>query len=127
MIIKDSQLIRYLTSGVANTAIGYIIILCAIWLGFNDYAANFFGYFLGLSFAFLIHKVFTFQSNSKRYAVESGRFVLAFVISYTANIVMLAALKQIGLPYRPVIQLISMATYSAVFYLIMKYWVFNQR
>ena len=65
---------RYGAAGVANTLVGYAIILVALWLGAGDYLANALGYGLGLWFAYLLHRHWTFQVSHPKSLAEVMRF-----------------------------------------------------
>ena len=116
--------VRYGAVGVANTLIGYLIILAALWLGAGDYLANALGYGLGLWFAYLLHRRWTFQVAHKRSLAEIVRFYVSAGISYAANIGFLTFARSLGYVDHPVAQLAAMGVYSVTFLLIVNVWVF---
>ena len=87
---------RYGAVGVANTLLGYAIIVAALWLGAGDYLANVLGYGLGLWFAYLMHRRWTFQVSNRRTISEVVRFYVSAGVSYSANIGFLALARSAG-------------------------------
>jgi putative flippase GtrA len=116
---------RYGVVGAANTLIGYVIILAALWLGAGDYLANALGYGLGLWFAYLLHRHWTFQVSHKRSLAEAARFYVSAGISYTANVGFLTFARSLGYIDHPLAQLAAMGVYSVTFLLIVNVWVFT--
>ncbi len=115
---------RYGAVGVANTLIGYVIIVAALWLGAGDYVANALGYGLGLWFAYLLHRHWTFQVAHKRSLTEVVRFYVSAGISYAANLGFLVFARSLGYIDHPLAQLAAMGVYSLTFLLIVNVWVF---
>lgn len=118
---------RYGAVGVANTLIGYAIIVTALWLGAGDYLANALGYGLGLGFAYLMHRNWTFRVRQRGSIMEVVRFYVSAAISYAANIGFLALARSAGYAENPLAQLAAMGVYSIVFLLIANVWVFALR
>ena len=114
---------RYGAVGVANTLIGYVIILAALWLGAGDYLANALGYGLGLWFAYLLHRQWTFQVPHRRSLQEIVRFYVSAAISYAANVGFLTFARSLGYVDHPLAQLAAMGVYSVTFLLIVNVWV----
>ena len=115
---------RYGAVGVANTLIGYAIILVALWLGAGDYLANALGYGLGMWFAYLLHRQWTFQVSHPKSLAEVMRFYVSAGISYAANVGFLALARSAGYVDHPLAQLAAMGVYSITFLLIVNVWVF---
>ena len=116
---------RYGAVGVANTLIGYVIIVSALWLGAGDYLANALGYGLGLWFAYLLHRHWTFQVSHRRTLAEVFRFYVSAGISYAANVGFLTLARSAGYVDNPLAQLAAMGVYSLTFLLIVNVWVFT--
>jgi len=116
---------RYGAVGVANTLIGYVIILTALWFGAGDYLANAMGYGLGLWFAYLLHRHWTFQVAHRRSLAEIARFYISAGISYAANVAFLKLARSAGYVDNPFAQLAAMGVYSLTFLLIVNVWVFT--
>lgn len=118
------QLFRFSLVGIANTAIGYAIILAAMLLGANDYLANALGYGLGLSAAYLLHRRFTFGLPGPGNRGEALRFALTALFSFCVNLAVLRAAREAGYVGNPLAQLAAMGAYSVSFFVISKSWVF---
>jgi len=116
---------RYGAVGVANTLIGYVIIVSALWLGTGDYLANALGYGLGLWFAYLLHRHWTFQVSHRRTLAEVVRFYVSAGISYAANVGFLTLARSAGYVDNPLAQLAAMGVYSLTFLVIVNLWVFT--
>jgi len=117
--------VRYGAVGVANTLIGYMIIVSALWLGAGDYLANALGYGLGLWIAYLLHRRWTFRVSHKRSLAEVIRFYVSAAISYAANIGFLTFARSLGYVDHPLAQLAAMGVYSLTFLIIVNLWVFT--
>jgi putative flippase GtrA len=117
--------LRFVLTGVANTAVGLlVIVLCAQWLGWSPYAANAAGYVAGLALGYLLNRGWTF-GDQRRATVTAPRYVIAFAIAYGANVAVLAAgLHALALP-APLAQALALTTYSVVFFLLCRYFVFE--
>ena len=116
--------LRFVLSGVANTALGLlVVIVCARELGWSPYIANATGYAAGLTCGFLLNRGWTFDDRRK-IAVTGPRYVLAFAISYATNLAVLtAALHTPALP-AAMAQTLALSSYSIVFFLLCRYFVF---
>jgi putative flippase GtrA len=118
---------RYGAVGVANTLIGYAIIVSALWLGAGDYLSNALGYGLGLGFAYLMHRNWTFRVKRRGSFIEVVRFYGSAAVSYAANIGFLALARSAGYVENSLAQLAAMGVYSVTFLLIANVWVFAVR
>jgi putative flippase GtrA len=109
--------------GLLNTALGLlVVVLCAEGLGWSPYFANAAGYAAGLAFGFAVNRVWTF-GDQRRATVTAPRYLLAFGVSYSANLVVLAVMLRSGLD-PTVSQGLALTTYSAVFFLTCRFFVF---
>jgi putative flippase GtrA len=118
------QVVRFSLVGLANTAIGYAIILTAMLLGAGDYLANALGYGLGLSAAYLLHRRFTFGRPWGADRAEAVRFTVTAALSFCVNLAVLRAAREAGFVGHPLAQLAAMAAYSVSFFILAKSWVF---
>lgn len=116
------QALRYGLVGVANTIVGLGTILALQGLaGWGPFAANAGGYATGLATSFLLNRAWTFGARDR-----AGRrllhFLLAFGAAYTANLLVLALLlNPLG---HLVAQLVAMATYTVLFFILCRRMVF---
>ena len=64
--LNDIKIIlRYITSGLINSVIGFFIIFTALDLGYSSVYANFFGYGIALILSFIFSKKLIFKSKDK--------------------------------------------------------------
>lgn len=121
------ELFRYLVAGGVNTLVGYGI----FWLGLNHLGmhastANALGYAIALCVAYALNRVFVFTTaNIQKPSIF--RFMIAFFVAFAINQgVLIASIQLVGL--RPELaQIFAMVIYTLVFFLMNKYFVFNQR
>jgi putative flippase GtrA len=116
------QLVRYGLVGVANTAVGLgVILILQMLLGLDPYSANAGGYAVGLAVSFLLNRAWTFQV-SDRPAGRLSRFMLAFAISYAANLGTLTLLiDPVGMVAA---QAVAVVVYSTIFFVFCRVYVF---
>jgi putative flippase GtrA len=120
-----NELIKYVVAGLVNTATGYGVFWVLLrWVGYSPELANTIGYIVALCVAFLLNRFFVFKGATVSVATVV-RFFVAFASAFLLNQVVLFVLFRI-LSVRPEIaQIFSMSAYTAGFYLLNKYCVFN--
>ena len=79
----------FLIVGLANTALGYSVIFgCMFLIGMSPELSNMTGYMVGLTISYSLNRYYTFKSVQKR-RNEFVRFVVAFLVAYAANLIVL--------------------------------------
>lgn len=121
------QLVRYGLVGLANTAIGYGLILLGLHIGLGDYRSNALGYAVGLCFSFFANRRFTFDRRGKASPAEVRRFLFCFLIAYAANLVVVGLGRATGHAEHPLVHLAAMALYSVSFFLLMRSIAFGSQ
>lgn len=123
MIPAILQFVRFCLVGLINTIIGLSVILGLMHLfDLHPVLANMSGYAAGLCFSFYANGRWTFRQRPSRAA--GLRFMLAFGVSYLANIgVLLLCLGYTDIP-PTFAQILAMITYTATFFLLCKIYVF---
>ncbi len=120
-----NQVILFGLVGLANTIVGYgTIILFMEGLGWSPWTSNAMGYAVGLAMGFVLNRRLTFQSEVS----GSGgftRYVLAFILAYAINLIVLAVALGTLVDMRLVAQAIAMIAYTGVFFIACKYYVFR--
>ncbi len=120
------QFALFCAIGLVNTAVGYAAILFASFvLGFSLYAANAFGYGVGLLISFTLNRRVTFGSRT---AALPGlaRFALAFVPCYGLNLLVLhLAVHSLALP-EYLAQAAAITTYTIAFFALCRFFVFRR-
>ena len=120
-----AELVRFLAVGGFNTLLGYAIILGALHLGAGDYPANVIGFSLGLPISWLLHRVLTFRVRHEVSRRELGRYVIVVAIAYLMNLGVVASGRALGFTESPLVQLVAICVYAAVFYLLSRRFVFR--
>ena len=122
-----AQLGRFGLAGIANTLLGYGVILAGLFAGLGDYMANALGYTVGLLVSFLLNRRYTFGLRGSVERAEVMRFLLAVGIAYGGNLVVLAVGREVLGPDHAIVHLPAIATYTVVFYLLSARFVFAGR
>lgn len=120
------QVARFGLVGLANTAIGYGLILIGLWMGLGDYPANVLGYSVGLCFSFVANRRFTFRRRGIVRSTEVVRFLSCFAIAYAVNLAIIALGRAWGYAENPIIHLTAMAAYSVLFFTCMRNFTFGR-
>ncbi|MBV1904494.1 MAG: GtrA family protein [Pseudomonadales bacterium] len=126
MQVLFRQIRRFLIVGLINTGIGLSIIWSLMYFGFSAVTANVIGYIVGGTVSFNLNRLWTFAASNSD-ALTVGRFFLSFIASYCVNFTVLS----LGLshtvisPY--ILQCIAAVAYSVSFFLLSRYFVFNEQ
>lgn len=125
--MRDWAALRFLLVGVANTAVGYAVILVLHYgLAFTPVLANVGGYAIGGGVSYWLNRRFSFGSD-RPHAQALPRFVGAVAFSFGVNLLVLRlAMSVPNLPVA-VAQAAAIASYVIVFYWISRYFVFGRR
>lgn len=121
-----SQALRFAAVGVANTGLGYaLIVFLHLRAGLDLLAANAIGYGAGLVLSYAANRTWTFEG-----APSSARSRLLFLplvaAGFGANLAVTSGLTRAGLPY-PVAQALGIAAYSALVFMGMRHVLFAPR
>jgi len=126
LTLEHQRILRFGLVGVVNTALGYIVIIMALAMGYGDFIANFLGYTFGLALGFALNSRWTF-SQRKFSRDILPKYFFAFLIAYAINLAIIAATRSIGIKDNPIPHLISICAYTAVFYIACSRFVFTDR
>jgi putative flippase GtrA len=119
---ESTYLGRHVGSGALNTLVGFAIIFILMWLGVSPYISNVAGYAVGFIFGFLLSKKFVFRSNG-HYVTESIRYLIAFLISFLCNLLILHFLLT---NFNAVAsQVLAAAGYTVIMYILARMYVFK--
>lgn len=122
-----AQLGRFGLAGIANTLVGYGVIIAGILVGLGDYVANALGYAAGLIVSFILNRRFTFRIRGAVERAEVVRFLVAVGIAYLGNLAVLTICRDLLVPDNPIAHLPAIATYTALFYILSARFVFGGR
>jgi putative flippase GtrA len=122
-----TQMLRYGTVGLANTAVG-LAVIAGVELGLKapGVVANACGYLAGILVGFMLNRAFVFRSL-ERVSRSGPRYIVSFGIAYLANLAVLTGLRA-ALPLTDLVrigsQVCAMGVYTVLLFLLSRYWVF---
>lgn len=121
--MNQHPLFRFVLVGLANTGVGYgLILLLHYGLGLSPVMANFGGYVIGALLSYGLNRSFTFNSQRAHHKALP-LFLAAAGGSYLLNLVVLQFALQM-LPFA-LAQALAVFSYSAAFYLSCRFLVFE--
>ena len=119
------QLLRFLTTGVANTAVGLGTIFLLKWaLDVGDVPANFAGYSLGLCLSFMLNRNWTFAHRGAL-APAMLRFLSVFAVAYLSNVAALLLLRDRLGVNAYLAHMLAVAPYTIVFFVGSRWFAFR--
>ena len=114
---------RFSLAGVANSALGYIMIFALMALGFDPYWSNLAGYAVGMLVAFALHKGWVYQAKGQL-SSQSLKYSASVIIAYAGNLATLKSLIHIGVwPYAA--QIGAGIMYTGALLVLSNFWVFT--
>ena len=122
---KNSEALRFGLAGAANSIFGLsCIYFFKIVLAFSDVAANMIGYGLGLMLSFFLNSkwVFVHTGSQKLAALKFG---VTFLVSYGVNIATILFWIKSNPMYSAYSHVAGFLAYSAVFFMLSKFWTFR--
>ena len=122
---EAATLARFVLVGLANTAIGYGLILGWLRLGMGDYAANVTGFAMGLPISYGLHRHLTFRARHRATLNEALRYGTAFLIAYGANLAVVALGRSAGFERSALVQGLAICTYAGVLFVLTRITVFR--
>lgn len=120
-----ARLLRFLLTGLANSAVGWVVIFGGLWAGMSGIAANAAGYAVGLVLSFTLNRRFVFGASGAVSLGEVARFLAAFAVAYGANVAVLLGAQSVLGPDSALAQLPAIAAYVAIFFLLSQFVVFR--
>jgi putative flippase GtrA len=116
---------RHAGAGVLNTAVGFCVIFLLTWFGVRPVEANVAGYLVGLLMGFAVSKVWVFRSGGGVLA-EGTRYMIAFVISFLGNLLVLHYALLMPHMHVLVAQLFAAVAYTLLMYIGCRLFVFGK-
>ncbi|MDD2882880.1 MAG: GtrA family protein [Rhodoferax sp.] len=118
-----TQVARYGVVGVLNNLLGYLIYLLVTWLWLDPKVAVTLLYPVGALTAYFGHAKYSFSySGSTPHGVL--RYVIAHLIGYSVNVLMLYVLSDRLLFPHQIIQALAIVVVAGVLFLLFRYFVF---
>ena len=120
------QFLKYLLTGLLNSAIGLTLIYVCLAVGLGDVAANAIGYAVGFCVSFFVNNKWTFGQDRATLSKFLG-FLLVAGGSYAVNLfVMLTARDKLHIDHR-ICQLLGVAAYTATSFIGARLFVFRSK
>jgi putative flippase GtrA len=126
--LRGVQLLaRYGLAGLANTALGFgLILFCDAVLHLRPSIANAAGYVAGWVLSYALNRRFVFRSQSA-HRVTGVRYVVAVLVAFALNqLILQAALRLLpsGTMSHAVAQAAGVIAYTSVLFVLCAAWVF---
>ncbi|WP_339640882.1 GtrA family protein [uncultured Porticoccus sp.] len=121
---SQHQLFRYAVVGSLNNLRGYLTYLLLTWLWLDPKVAVSLMYPVGAAIAYLGHARYTFSYNG---VISNGviRYVIAHLIGYSINIVILYIMSdRLGYPHQ-LVQAFAIVVVAFILFLMFRYFVFQ--
>lgn len=123
-ILFSSRLIRFLGTGLLNTAFGYSIYACLVFGGVPYLAALLAATVLGVIFNYFSFGRIVFQGHGGW--VVFGKFIAAYLLVYGVNALLLTNLTGFFYLNPYAAQVICIPVSVALSGLLMTYWVYKK-
>lgn len=115
---------RFSLAGGLNTLVGYAVIFACLWLGLGPVLSNVLGYGAGLLLAYQLNLRFVFRPGGDD-AHRAWRFIVAFALSYAANLAVLWGALRVGVR-ADLAQLVAAVPYLLSMFLLGRFWVYRE-
>lgn len=121
------RLAKFGLAGIANTVVGFGVIILLLAWGSGDYAANATGYAFGLTVSFLLNRRFTFDLKGSLRPSEALAFGACAMVAYIFNIFVLMLGRKVLGEGSILTQLAAVSIYTVIFFILTSQFVFNDR
>lgn len=121
---ETGYLARYAGSGAVNTLAGFAVIFFLMAIGVGAKLSNVVGYSVGFFLGFVLSKKLVFRSQG-RLVGESVRYLIAFLLAFGVNMLILNSLLRISSVNAFVAQLFAAAGYTIIMYVFGRLFVFR--
>lgn len=125
--IDRLQPLRFGVVGVANTVLGYTVILLGLAVGLGDVASNALGYAAGLALSYVLNSRWTFKQDGSANSLAVLKYLLTFMVAYSANLAIVIYAQAHGQGENPAVHLVAIGIYTSLFYLGAATFVFGSR
>lgn len=124
--VLDHTFVRFILVGAVNSLSGLSVIYIAKYLfSADDVSANLVGYGVGIIFSFFLNRKWTFCHHE--FVISAfARFLVIFLIAYTANLLTLLFSTNILKINAYLAQAVSILPYTLVGYFGSKYYAFRK-
>ena len=117
---------KYNLFGVANTLIGFSIIIGLMYIGFSAVESNLIGYGVGSVISYILNSRYTFSSTNYHVDAKESmiKFFIILSVAYVLNFFTLQYLLDLINPYLS--QLGAATIYTTSSFLLLRYFVFKE-
>lgn len=117
---------KYNLVGMANTLIGFSIIIGLMYIGFSATLSNMIGYAIGAVISYMLNSRYTFSTISSKANKKENmiKFFMVLGLAYVLNFVTLQYLLPLLNPY--LAQLGAAVVYTVSSFLLARYFVFKE-
>ena len=120
-----STFFRYILVGLANTAVGYgIILTLQLQFGVHPVAANASGYVIGIFLSYALNRIYTFRSR-RSFRTSIPAFVAAAAVCYVINLAVLQFSITVLQLHAVFSQGLAICAYTVSFYIANRCLVFE--
>jgi putative flippase GtrA len=124
---RPGELIAFLLTGIANSIVGFSVIFGCLMAGASGVVANAAGYAVALTCSFILNRHYVFGISGTVSKDEVVRFLAAFSVAYLANMAVLLSVQSVIGEGNLLAQFPAIVTYSVVFFLLSRWFVFKRR
>jgi putative flippase GtrA len=118
--------LRFITSGLANSLLGLVIIYLAKFAGGGDIVANATGYAVGFLLSFVVNKKWTFKSDSST-MIALIRFAIVMAAAYLANLCTVITLIEVLKIDGFIAQACGIPVYAIIGFLGCRFFAFSHK
>ena len=118
------EFLRYNLVGIANTIIGFGIIILLMSVGVDALKSNAIGYGIGAVLSYLLNSKYTFNDREHK-SRKVMKFFLVLAVAYGLNYIVLQNLLPLVNPYFA--QMLAAIVYTGSAFLLMKFFVFSTK
>lgn len=117
---------KFISVGLINTIFCFFLfIFFTNFLNLNVLVSNFLSYIFVIPLSYILYKLFVFQSISS--SGNKINYIIAFILSYLGNYLLLITLISFTSLSNQLIHLLGMSAYTLVFYSINNTFVFKDK
>ncbi len=118
----NSQFLRFIFVGIANTTLAYAVYALALTAGFSYPAASFIALVTGIVVSFIMQGKYVFDSLEYR---RFWRFLLCWILMYCVNVVVIHQLIELQFNHY-VAGALALPVVAALSFMVQKHFVFTR-
>ena len=119
----STQAIRYVLIGISHNLFSYLLYLLVTWLWLDPKLAVTLLYPIGVIVAYFAHAKYSFSFKGRKDKAFI-RYLIANIIGYGTNLLLLFFFVDILLFPHQIVQAVAIIVLASLFFLLSKYYVF---